>query len=198
MMMSRFQKGRPLGTATAAALATLAAVAMTVAGAMGTWPTVSTQANAASMPGTAGVQVGRPAPAFAVPGLAGGQLAFAQYAGRPRIVTFFATSCGECLGDLAMLEPVYRRYRSRGLVVLGIGVADTAPNLRRAASQLGVSFPLGDDEHGDRVARVYGVSGIPTTIFVDADGIVRAVVHGSVRAATLQRNVALILARTAR
>lgn len=72
--------------------------------------------------GVGRLSVGQPAPAFVVPGLDGGMLALAQYAGRPRVVTSFATSCGECLGDLAVLEPAYRQYRARGLVVLGIGV----------------------------------------------------------------------------
>src|SRR5579884_2906339 len=139
------------------------------------------------------LSVGQPAPAFVVPGLDGGMLALAQYAGRPRVVTSFATSCGECLGDLAVLEPAYRQYRARGLVVLGIGVEDAASNLRQAARQFGVSFPVGYDEDGTRVALPYGLSSIPTTVFIDAGGTVRDVVRGPVRGAALGRALALIL-----
>ncbi len=143
--------------------------------------------------GVGRLSVGQPAPAFVVPGLDGGMLALAQYAGRPRVVTSFATSCGECLGDLAVLEPAYRQYRARGLVVLGIGVEDAASNLRQAARQFGVSFPVGYDEDGTRVALPYGLSSIPTTVFIDAGGTVRDVVRGPVRGAALGRALALIL-----
>lgn len=198
MVMPGSQEGRPLRTRITVVLGMLAAVTMVVAVATGTWPRpVSRQATAASLLGIAPLQVGRSAPAFAVPGLTGGQLTLAQYAGHPRVVTFFATSCGQCLGDLAVLEPAYRQYRGRGLVILGIGVEDTAANLRQAASQIGVSFPLGYDDNGDRVARPYGLYSIPMTVFIDVDGIIRAIVQGSVGDAALERNLALILPRAA-
>jgi peroxiredoxin len=147
--------------------------------------------------GVGRLRAGEPAPAFVVPGLDGGTLALAHYAGRPRVVTFFATSCGECLGDLAVLEPVYRQYRARGLVVLGIGVEDAVSDLRQAARQFGVSFPVGYDEDGSRIAVPYGLESIPTTVFIDPQGIVRAVVVGSVRGAALGRDLALILPHAA-
>lgn len=179
-------------------------VALGIAAALGAvalagWPHLGSRpTGAGSPPGSPGLQVGQPAPAVVVPGLGGGPLALALYAGHPRVLTFFATACGECLGDLAVLEPVYRKHRARGLVVLGIGVEDTAPNLSRAARRLGVSFPLGYDEDGDRVVRPYGLYSIPTTVFIDGDGIVRAVVQGSVRGSTLERDLALILPGAAR
>jgi peroxiredoxin len=139
------------------------------------------------------LRVGEPAPVFVVPGLDGGTLALTQYAGRPRVVTFFATSCGECLGDLAVLEPAYLQYRSRGLVVLGIGVEDVASNLKQAVRQFGVSFPVGYDEDGSRVAVPYGLHSVPTTVFIDGRGIVRDVARGSVRGAALGRALKLIL-----
>jgi cytochrome c biogenesis protein CcmG/thiol:disulfide interchange protein DsbE len=145
----------------------------------------------AAVPGH--LAVGMPAPDFVAPGLSGGTVALAHYAGHPTVVTFFTTLCGECLGDLGVLEPVYRRYQAQGLVIVGIGVGDTAEDLRQAARQYRVSFPLGLDERGDRVAVSYGLTMVPTTVFVDRDGVVRAVVRGALRGAALERHLAEIL-----
>jgi peroxiredoxin len=181
---------RPLGVAVAA-LAGVVALGLAVLLAA---PRVAKPAgSAAGSSSRVALSVGRPAPAFVVPGISGGEVALARYAGHPRVVTFFATECGACVGDLAALEPLYRRYKGAGLVVLGVGIEDTASTLSRAASRLGVSFPLGYDENGDRVAVPYGLTMIPTTVFIDREGIVRSVVEGSLRGDALRHQLALIL-----
>jgi cytochrome c biogenesis protein CcmG, thiol:disulfide interchange protein DsbE len=147
----------------------------------------------ATLPETGGPRSGYPAPGFAVPGLAGGQVTLAQYAGHPRVVSFFASWCESCWNDIATLERAYSRYRDQGLVILGVGVQDTAGSLRYVAMQLHVTFPVGYDNNGSLAARAYELYSIPTTVFVDADGMVRASVQGRVHSDTLQKYLALIL-----
>ncbi len=142
---------------------------------------------------TAAPQQGRPAPGFAIPAIGGGQVILAQYAGHPRVVTFFSVGCIDCRPDLAALEQAYRRYRRQGLVVLGIGVYDTAEYVRGLAKLVGATFPIGYDEGGDLAARPYRLSMVPTAVFVDAHGIIRGVHEGRVTDAVLSKYLALIL-----
>jgi peroxiredoxin len=150
-------------------------------------------ATAATLPAAAGPEVGRPAPALAVPALAGGQLTLAQYAGHPRVISFFAVSCIDCRPDLAALEQAYRRYERHGLVVLGIGVAATADDARWFAKQVGATFPIGYDETGDLAVRAYRVYGVPTTVFVSPAGTITGILQGRVTDTVLAQYLARIL-----
>jgi cytochrome c biogenesis protein CcmG/thiol:disulfide interchange protein DsbE len=196
MAMRQSQKARrpqaqpPLPVVVAA----LAAAVVAGAVAMGLWlRPASRPVRAPSLPVPTGPQVGRPAPAFAVPGLTGGRLTLARYAGHPRVVSFFAAWCEECWNDMSDLERAYERYRRQGLVMIGIGVQDTVADLRQMAANVGVSFPLGYDQSGDLAARAYHLYSIPTTVFIGADGTIKAELQGRVFSDALQRYLALIL-----
>ncbi len=147
----------------------------------------------AILPEAGGPRSGYPAPGFAVPGLAGGRVTLAQYAGHPRVVSFFASWCESCWNDIATLQRAYSRYHDQGLVILGVGVQDTVGSLRYVAMRLHVTFPVGYDNNGGLAARPYDLYSIPTTVFVDANGMVKASVQGRVHSDTLQKYLALIL-----
>ncbi len=70
---------------------------------------------------------------------------------------------------------------------------DRVGSLRQIVARLHVTFPVGYDENGSLAARPYGVYSIPTTVFVDAAGMVKAAVQGRVHSDTLQKYLALIL-----
>ncbi len=71
-------------------------------------------------------KVGAPAPAFSLPRLAGqGDLSLSSLRGKTVVLNFFASWCAPCKREAPDLEAVWRRYRSDGLVVLGIDSGDT-------------------------------------------------------------------------
>lgn len=107
------QVSRPFSRRIPVILTALAAVVAAGAMAVVMWPhPVPGPAGPAGSPEATGPRAGRLAPAFAVPGLAGGQLTVAQYGGRPRVVSFFAAWCESCWNDMAVLNGAYQRYRS--------------------------------------------------------------------------------------
>jgi peroxiredoxin len=179
-------------------LATAVVAGIVAAGVVGGSHPFSPGAAAATGPAPAGPEVGRPAPALAVPALAGGQLTLAQYAGRPRVIGFFAASCIDCLPDLAALEQVYRRYRRQGLVVLGIGVAATASDARGLARQAGATFPIGYDENGDLAVRAYRLITVPVTVFVSPAGTIMGIAQGRISDRVLAQYLGRILAAATR
>ncbi len=184
--------GRQSRRSTRAVLVIAAAVAViAAAGGVGLYRPILQGAIAASPPAE-GPAVGRPAPALAVPALAGGQLTLAQYAGHPRVIGFFAVGCIDCVPDLAMLEQAYRRYQRHGLVVLGIGVAADAGDARWMAGQVGATFPIGYDERGD-LARIYRLYTVPTTVFVSPAGTITGILQGRVTEKALAQYLAPIL-----
>ncbi len=150
----------------------------------------------ASQPLASAPVAGHPAPPFSVPSLTGGQVTLAQFTGHPVVITFFNSDCGVCWPDMSLLEKAYGRYRSRGLVIVGVGVQETAGSLRQMITSLNVTFPVGNDENGASAAR-YRLTAIPTTVFVGADGIVKSVLEGNLNDRTLQKRLVLILPKSA-
>ena len=172
-------------------------IALVAVAAATTWWFPSPGTVSSASPVAPGATAGRSVPPFAVPSLTGGQVTLAQFAGHPLVITFFNSLCGVCWPDMSLLEKAYARYRARGVMIVGIGVQDTVGSLREMITSLNVTFPVGYDEHGKSAARIYRLTAIPTTVFVGADGTVKGVLEGNLDDRTLQKNLALILPRSA-
>jgi peroxiredoxin len=94
---------------------------------------------------------------------------------------------------MIVLERAYERHQRQGLVIVGVGAHDTVDSLRQMTARLHITFPTGYDPNGDLAARPYHLYSIPTTVFVGADGVIKAVVQGRVHTDTLQQYLPLIL-----
>jgi peroxiredoxin len=74
---------------------------------------------------------------------------------------------------MPMLVRAAHAYASRAVVVLGLDVDDAPADARRFLAQYHVDYPV-VTVPDDRLPRAYGVIGLPTTVFVDASGVIRA------------------------
>lgn len=124
------------------------------------------------------LQPGAPPPAFQLPRLGHDPLAFpAQTAGQIVAIRFWADWCPFCESEMTQLEPVYRKYRDQGLRILAVNVRQDPDTAQRFMAKLGVSYETLLDSDG-RVARAYGVLGLPTTFFVDRAGRLKGKIIG--------------------
>ncbi|HZQ85215.1 MAG TPA: TlpA disulfide reductase family protein [Acidimicrobiales bacterium] len=94
----------------------------------------------------------------------------AQFAGRPLVVNFWSTTCVPCRQEMPALAAVAARYAGR-VAFVGIDHEDTRPAALRFVSATGVQYPVGFDPEG-KTADAYRLRGLPTTVFVRADGTV--------------------------
>jgi peroxiredoxin len=124
------------------------------------------------------LKAGEPPPTFRLPRLGADTLAFPdQTAGQIVAIRFWADWCPFCESEMTQLEPVYRKYRDQGLRILAVNVRQDADTAKRFVDKLGVSYETLLDSDG-RVARSYGVLGLPTTFFVDRAGRLKGKVIG--------------------
>ena len=124
------------------------------------------------------LHTGQPPPAFRLLRLGQDELAFpAQTAGQIVAIRFWADWCPFCESEMTQLEPLYRKYRGQGLRILAVNVRQDPDTAQRFVGKLGISYETLLDSDG-RVARTYGVLGLPTTFFVDRAGRLRAKVIG--------------------
>ncbi len=133
--------------------------------------------------------VGKPAADFTLELLDGGVLRLSALRGRPVVVNFWASWCyPACWNEAPRLEAAWRRYRDRGLMMVGIVYQDSAANARDFVREHGKSYPNGLDP-GGRIAIEYGVYGVPETFFIDREGIIVYKHVGEIQAETLTARI---------
>ena len=122
-------------------------------------------------------QVGDRAPDFALSDLDGNVVSLLDLRGRPLIINFWATWCAPCRLEMPELEAAYHRYQANKLAILAVNREETAEEVATYFQELNLTFtPLLDEEAV--IANLYQVFNMPTTYFVNPDGLVTAVHHG--------------------
>jgi len=139
------------------------------------------------------LNLGDPAPAFRTERLDGGSVDFpAATAGKPLVIRFWADWCKYCEPEMKAIEVVYQRHKDKGLEVYAVNAGQDKPAVAAFIKRLGVTYPVLLDEQS-AIAKRYGVMGLPTTYFVDANGVVRGKVIGEADEATFERHALELL-----
>lgn len=110
-----------------------------------------------------------PAADFALRSFDGRQATLRQFRGRPVVMNFWASWCVPCRAEAPNLERAWQTYRPRGVVFLGVDVADTEADARAFIATFKVSY-LNVRDPSQHVMSAYRVTGIPTTVFIDRAG----------------------------
>ena len=139
-------------------------------------------------------QVGQPAPEFELKTLAGGQASLSALRGQPILVNFWASWCGPCRDEMPEIILTYRKAHESGLEVVAFNLTDQERknDIRRFVDELRLPFPVALDDRG-KVRRRYGLIGVPSTVFVDSSGVVRAVHSGPMTRQSLDQDLATII-----
>lgn len=152
--------------------------------------------NTSAQPGAAlppAPVIGHPAPDWRLPGPDGELMALGDLVGRPVVLNFWATWCGPCRAEMPELQRLHERTAAApdGLVVWGVNQGETAPQVTAFRQQIGVDFPTALDQRLG-VSRQYGVNSLPTTFFIDRQGVIRDIFIGPMSDAVLAAKLRLI------
>lgn len=133
------------------------------------------------------------APDFTLAQLDGQPLTLSAFRGKPTIINFWATWCPPCRRELPALEAAYQVYQDQ-IGFVAVDVKESAETVTPFIEELGLTFPVAIDPDG-RVSDVgYEVRGLPTTLFVDARGVVVARHVGPLDEATIESYLTPLLA----
>jgi thiol-disulfide isomerase/thioredoxin len=97
-------------------------------------------------------------------------VALSSYRGTPLIVNFWASWCAPCVKEM----PDFQRFSAEhggDAPLLGVNVQDAPANAEGFVDSLGITYDLAIDPAGELYSEVRGF-GMPTTLFVDAQGTI--------------------------
>ena len=137
-------------------------------------------------------RIGQPAPEFTVASLDGTPIQLSALRGHPVWVNFWASWCPPCRAESPEIEAAYQAYRGQGLVIIGVNVGEDAATVRNYVSRAGLTYPIGGDPATD-VAAAYRVAGLPTHVFIDAEGVVRDIRVGRVTGDIVRQEMSALL-----
>lgn len=138
------------------------------------------------------LQIGAQAPEFSALDLNDKTVKLSDFKGKVVVLRFWSSGCLGCVAEMPLLDELSKRYTGKGLVVLAVNVADPKEKVERAVRDLNISYPVLLDPV--RIAAVkYRVSAVPTTFFLDRNGVARKMVVGALKEAETEETVSVLL-----
>jgi peroxiredoxin len=152
-------------------------------------------------------EAGALAPDFVLGSLEGdAEYRLSDLRGQAVVLNFWASWCKPCVKEIPQLARAYERYRDEGLLVLGIDIRDVKSKAREKAEEFGINYPVAVDVGSELWGR-YRLIGLPTTFFIDREGVIRSIfmgplleesggesVQGAIEESELEKRIAEILA----
>jgi thiol-disulfide isomerase/thioredoxin len=90
--------------------------------------------------------------------------------GRPALVNFFARSCVPCVTEMPDLEAAHQEFGDR-VTFVGLSYEESVEDAQALVDRTGVTYEIGRDPAGEIITAYEGF-GLPTTVFITADGTI--------------------------
>lgn len=120
---------------------------------------------------------GNVAPDFTLKSIDGKNISLSSLKGKVVVLDFWGSWCGWCIKGMPKMKEYYAKYKGK-LEILGIDCNDTEQKWRDAVKKHELPWLHVRNEGNPDVTVLYGISGFPTKIVVDAEGKISKVVVG--------------------
>ncbi len=130
------------------------------------------------------------APDFTLDTLDGKRITLSELRGKIVVVNFWATWCLPCRAETPALEKSYAQYKDSGVVVLGVNLTnqDVVSEVESFVQEFKLTYPILLDREGSISNSLYQIRGLPTTFFINREGIIRTVLVGGPMSETFIRS----------
>jgi thiol-disulfide isomerase/thioredoxin/outer membrane lipoprotein-sorting protein len=121
--------------------------------------------------------IGQPAPAFSLKNEQGDTVSLESLKGKVVVLDFWATWCGPCRISLPYLDALNKDLAPKGAKIFAVNCGETLEQAQSYFKSQNLTVPILLDPESN-VENAYKISGIPSTIIIGKDGIVKKVFVG--------------------
>ncbi len=132
--------------------------------------------------------IGKSVGDFSLMDLDGKTVHLSDYKGKTVLINAWATWCPPCRAEMPDLENYYRQQKNNDFVILAINAGDTLEQAQGFVRSNNLSFPVLLDPDVE-ILQALGITGFPTSILIDPDGIVKYIHIGMFRPDDLDINI---------
>jgi peroxiredoxin len=125
-----------------------------------------------------GTRIGDRAPDFTLPTIDGTETGLSQFRGKIVMLNFWESTCSGCAAEMPHIQAIFDTWSRDDLEILAVNNGEREAFVQSFIDSNGLTFPVLLDPNR-AVGTVYQVSAIPTTFFIDADGIIKRIKSGS-------------------
>jgi peroxiredoxin len=136
------------------------------------------------------IAIGEKAPDFTLRNLDGKEVSLKDSNGKAVLINFWGAWCPPCTIEMPDIVDRSITY-SDELVVMAVNYGDSLKTVRDFTNQMSLSFSPLLDLTGD-VVDLYLVSGYPTSIFIDSEGVIQMIHVGYMDAEQLDQYLDMI------
>ncbi|NEW08605.1 TlpA family protein disulfide reductase [Paenibacillus sp. SYP-B3998] len=137
--------------------------------------------------------VGYQAPSISLTGLDGNPYTLEELGDKPIVVNFWASWCGPCKLEAPELVRLYGKYKDEiEIYAVNVTTSDTIEDAQDFAEEYGINFPILLDVDGE-VSRKYQIKPIPTTFFINKDGVIMEKLYGVADPSSLENKFKQLL-----
>ena len=115
-----------------------------------------------------GTAIGYQAPDFKTPRLDGaGDIVLSEMQGKVVLITFWASWCAPCRHEIPALEAAWKDLQTKDAVIIGVSTDDERAGADGFLKMFPVTYPVGFDAMGRKVADAWGVRSLPASFLID-------------------------------
>ncbi|MGH0947775.1 TlpA family protein disulfide reductase [Bacillus mycoides] len=140
-----------------------------------------------------GIEIGKSAPDFELAKIDGTNVKLSNLKGKKIILNFWATWCGPCQQEMPDMEAFYKEHKEN-VEILAINYTPSEKGggeekVRNFAKEKGITFPILLDKNID-VTTAYKVITIPTSYFIDTEGVIQDKFIGPMTQKEMEKRIA--------
>ena len=152
------------------------------------WIVMSADPAGAAISGHTAPQAGFSAPDFTLKTPNGEFYTLSELRGQAVLVNLWATWCPPCRAEMPVIEKMYKEYKDQGFIVIAVDMTyqDDPLAVVPFAKKYGLTLPILLDETGN-VGSAYQLRSLPSSYFINRNGIIQEVVIGGPMSEALLR-----------
>ncbi len=124
-------------------------------------------------------RVGEVAPELLMIGPEGTPVRLSDFRGQAVWLNFWGSWCPPCRAELPDIQAAYEELSPRGVVLIALSIDQTRASASEYARANGATFPVYNVPSRALIAEDYDLRNVPTHMFIDENGVIRAMVAGS-------------------